>query len=111
MNAAAAAPEVIEGTWEEIVREAHRFKGRRLRVAILPNGERHEDTRPGTQNAPSGLTITLPPTGRYAARLSERLAAEATNDPEEIRKAQEELDEMMRSMNEERIRSGAEPIF
>jgi len=111
MNDTMPAAQVIEGTWEEIVREAHRFNGRRLRVAILPVEERQEDTGPGTQNAPSGLTITLPPTGRYAARLSERLAAEASDDPEEIRQAQEDLDEMMRRMNEERIRSGAEPIF
>ena len=53
----------------------------------------------------------FPPTGRAAPWIRARLAAEATDDPEEIRKDQEELDEMKRSMNEERLRSGAEPIF
>lgn len=32
-----AAPEIIEGTWDEIARQASRFQGRRLRVAILPD--------------------------------------------------------------------------
>lgn len=53
----------------------------------------------------------FPPTGRAANRLRARLVAEATDDPETIREAQEALDEMKRSMNEERHRSGAESLF
>jgi hypothetical protein len=62
---------------------------------------------------PVGTTVgvVFPPTGRAAARLRARLAAEATDDPETIRQAQEALDAMKRSMNAERQRSGAEPIF
>ena len=33
------AREIVEGTWEEISRQATRFNGHRLRVAILPDGE------------------------------------------------------------------------
>lgn len=53
----------------------------------------------------------FPATGRAAGRLRARLAAEATDDPEAIREAQEALDEMKRSMNAERESSGAEPVF
>lgn len=67
-----------------------------------------------TQYLPStetSVSAMFPPTGRAAARLRARLAAEATDDPETIRKAQDALDDMKRSMNAERQRSGAEPIF
>ena len=55
--------------------------------------------------------VQLRPPGRAAQRLRDRLVAEATDDPQEIQSAQESLDEMKRSMNAERTRSGAEPIF
>ena len=32
-----AVQDVIEGTWDEIVQEASRFHGHRLRVLVLPN--------------------------------------------------------------------------
>lgn len=99
-----ATPEVVEGTWEEISLQSAKFNGHRPRVTILPDEEPEKSDYDGTLR-------TLPPTGRGAARLRARLAAKATDDPEEIRKAQEELDEMKRSMNAERQRSGAEQIF
>jgi hypothetical protein len=34
------APETIEGTWEEISRQADRLNGHRLRVTILPDSEK-----------------------------------------------------------------------
>jgi len=56
-------------------------------------------------------TIVFPPPGRGAAYLRARLAEEATDDPEEIRKAQEELDEFKRSMNATRKEGGAQLLF
>ena len=63
---------------------------------------------PSVETSP---TISLPATGRAAARLRQRLAAEATEDPETIRLAEVALEEMKQSMNAERLRSGAGPIF
>ena len=34
-----AAPEVLEGTWDEIAQQADRLAGRRLRVVVLPDKE------------------------------------------------------------------------
>ena len=51
------------------------------------------------------------PTARAAVYLKSRLQAEATDDPEEIRQAQADLDEMKNTLNAERSRSGAAPIF
>ena len=53
----------------------------------------------------------FPPPGRAVAYLVARLRDEATDDPEEIRQAQEELDEIRRNLNAERALGGAEPIW
>jgi hypothetical protein len=45
------------------------------------------------------------------ALLQSWLDEDATDDPEEIRKAQEELDEFKRAINEERERAGARRIY
>lgn len=96
--------QIIEGTWEEIAELAPKLRGYRLRVTILP----------ATQPEPNLLNAT---TRRYAARmkaseyLSARLAAEATDAPEEIRQAEAELEELKRSMKENRRIEGAESIF
>ena len=37
--AAISTPEIIEGTWEEISKQAPKFDGHRLRVVILPDAE------------------------------------------------------------------------
>ena len=44
------------------------------------------------------------------AWLDKRLAEEATNNPEEIRKAQDELDELKRNMNANRTAAGEEHL-
>lgn len=58
-----------------------------------------------------GLLVDLAPPGRAAEYLRARMAREATEDPEEVHKADADVEDMMRSMNDERRRSGAEPIF
>ena len=55
-----------------------------------------------TPNSAPAAPFGFPPTGRFADYMRERLADEATDDPEEIRKAEEELAEMKWNMNEER---------
>lgn len=45
------------------------------------------------------------------ALLESWLREDATDDPEEIRKAQEELDEFKRAINAERDRAGARRMF
>ena len=95
MNAQYLSSE-IEGTWDEIAKLAPQFNGHRLRVTILPK------VSPIILGAPVSEVI---------AYLQARLHDEATDDPEKILAAQQELDEMKQSMNAERFRSGAEPIF
>ena len=36
---ATTSPEIIEGTWEEISKQAPKFNGHRLRVIMLPDAE------------------------------------------------------------------------
>lgn len=43
---------VIEGTWEELARQAERFSGKRLRVTVLGAGERREDAPNGPASLP-----------------------------------------------------------
>jgi len=45
------------------------------------------------------------------AYLDRRLKEEATDDPEEIRKADAELEELMENLNRNRIESGERPLF
>ena len=45
------------------------------------------------------------------AYLKQRIAEEATNDPEEIRKANAEVNELMGNLNRNRIEAGERPLF
>lgn len=45
------------------------------------------------------------------AYLKQRIAEEATDDPEEIRKADAEVQELMENLNRNRIESGEKPLF
>ena len=45
------------------------------------------------------------------AQLQAWLKEEATDDPEEIRKAEAEVNELMESLNRNRIESGERPLF
>jgi len=86
--------ETLEGTWEEVVLQTAKLDGHRVRVTILPDSVKA-------------------PTGRYAARVRAALARQADMDatPEEIAEAEREMRERMESLNEDRRRSGAEPLF
>jgi hypothetical protein len=96
-------PETIEGTWEEIQRQASKFNGHRLRVTILPAASSTISAKP---------IVELRPTGRYAVRIRAEMEAESeTPTPEEIAEAEREIEEMKQNMNENRRRDGAEPIF
>jgi hypothetical protein len=78
-----AAPEVIEGAWEEVSRQSGKLNGHRVRVTILPD---EEQQLRDTENA---AAITY---------LQERLK-KALTDPEEIRQAEAELEELHRNLN------------
>ena len=45
------------------------------------------------------------------AYLKQRIAEDATEDPEEIRKADAEVQELMESLNRNRIEAGERPLF
>ncbi|MGO8671131.1 MAG: hypothetical protein ACLQVD_07185 [Capsulimonadaceae bacterium] len=45
------------------------------------------------------------------AYLRKRIADEATDDPEEIRKADAEVEELIQNLNRNRIESGESPLF
>jgi membrane protein insertase Oxa1/YidC/SpoIIIJ len=93
---------LIEGTWEEVSRHAQEFGGRRLRVMILP------DTEPTSMSQEKHST-----TGKYARRMQPLLEEIAKIVPSESDKmlAEKELQDFMTTLNENRRRDGAEPIF
>lgn len=45
------------------------------------------------------------------AYLKQRIAEDATDDPEEIRKADAEVQELMENLNRNRIEAGERPLF
>ncbi len=45
------------------------------------------------------------------AYLKQRIADDATDDPEEIRKADAEVQELMENLNRNRIEAGERPLF
>jgi len=45
------------------------------------------------------------------AYLQQKLERDATDDPEEIRKAEADVDELIQNLNRNRIDSGERPIF
>lgn len=90
-----AAPEVIEGAWEEVSRQSAKLNGHRVRVTILPDEEQQSL---GTENA---AAITY---------LQERLK-EALTDPEVIRQAEADLEELHRNLNRNRVEADERPLF
>lgn len=95
MPAGATAPQIIEGTWEEISRQGAKLNGHRVRVEILPD------------------EINKASTGRYAARMRPLLEEAAAVSPttEEREQAEREVQQLKDALNENRRLDGAEPIF
>jgi hypothetical protein len=89
-------PETIEGTWEEISRQADKLSGHRLRVTILPGAAREP-----ALDAENAAAI---------AYLQERLQ-NAPTDPDRIRQAEAELEELHQNLNKNRIEAGERPLF
>lgn len=63
---------------------------------------------PSVQTAPPPLTEKKAATIAY---LKQRIAEDATEDPEEIRKADAEVQELMENLDRNRIESGERPLF
>ncbi len=94
-------PEVIEGTGEELIELLNRHPDDRYRlVKITENGGSMEKSEP--IDAENLAAIAL---------LNSYLEMEATDDPEEIRRAEEELGEFKRNMNANRASTGERPVF
>ena len=90
--------DAFEGTSEEVAEYVSKFPGRRMRVQLL------------TVDAPV-VPIALKPTGRYAARMRKILNELPPSTPEQKLRAEEELKELKRRLNENRRRDGAEILF
>ena len=92
--------DIYEGTWEEIQQLAPRFNGHTLRVQVVAE--------------PVSWPISLVPVAQTLACLKAELAEmelEPNPAQEEIQKAEEELLELKRNLNENRRRDGAEILF
>jgi hypothetical protein len=91
----------IQGILEEVPRYAETMNGRLLSVCVLPD------------DAPSdGAPVQFSPTGRYATRVRKTLRQQAgVPDAGETTGAERDLQDLMDSLNENRRRAGAEPIF
>ena len=95
----ATAPETIEGTWEEISRQADKLSGHRLRVTILPGAAQAQET--AALDAENVAAI---------AYLQEPLQNVPT-DPDRVRQAEAELEELHQNLNKNRIEAGERPLF
>lgn len=102
MEKVTLAEEVYEGTWEELKKLKERFNGRRLRVTILSKKPRDE----------SKASPFVKPTKDLGEYLRDALSS-APRDPtpEQIAEAEAEEKELIRNLNENRRRDGADPIY
>jgi hypothetical protein len=94
-------PDTIEGTWEEISRQADKLSGHRLRVTILPGAAAQAQEEPAALDAENVAAI---------AYLQERLQNVPT-DPDRVRQAEAELEELHQNLNKNRIEAGERPLF
>lgn len=100
MENATIEPEFYEGTWEELKKLAPRFNGRKLRVTILSKQQQ------------AGTSTFVKPTQDLGEFLRDTIAsAPRKPTPEEIAQAEAEEKELIRNLNENRRRDGAEPIY
>jgi hypothetical protein len=71
--------EVLEGTWEELAAHADEFKGRRLRLIVLPEGTE------ATASTPDEAVLREAAARLFAAAdSSERIPGEASTDPRKV---------------------------
>ena len=95
----AAAQQIIQGTWDDIVTHADEFRGRQLTVIVTEEPPLGTPLAPLDDKATSLLTY-----------LSGRLA-NALTDPDEIREAEAEQAELLRRLNQNRIEAGESPLI
>ena len=95
----AIAPQIIQGSWEEIAAHAPEFEGRKLTLIV-------SEEQP--ENAPSPVIDEK--TASLILYLQERLK-NAPTDPELIRQAEDELAELHQNLNKNRIEAGERPLF
>ena len=94
--------QVLEGTWEEVQLRAAEFKGRHVKLIV------------SDEPAPVSQESSVPPLDPKATAailfLQEKMKR-ALTDPEEIRKAEAELDELHRNLDANRRAAGERPLF
>lgn len=90
-----AEQQVLEGTWEEIALHAEDLKGRHVKIIV--------SDRP----APAGIEEQDP----TIALLESWLREDATDDPEEIRRAEQDLAQFKRDMNAARKEAGERLLY
>ena len=95
----AIAPQIIQGTWEDIAAHAEEFQGRQLTLIV---SEREPDNAPSPALDPKAASLIL--------YLQERLK-NALTDPEEIKQAEREQEELLHNLNKNRMDAGERPLF
>jgi len=62
----------------------------------------------GSRNSPANVTAK---NAAAIAMFDKWIAEDATDDPEELRKADQEVEELMQSLNRNRVESGERSLF
>ena len=104
MPMAPRAQQIIHGTWDDIAARAAELRGRQLTLIVAE--ERPEGAAAATPLFPT-------PDAENAAAiayLQERLKG-APADPEAVRRAEDELEELHRNLDRNRIEAGERPLF
>ena len=84
-------------TWEELMRH---------RSEIAPDAVLEVKVY-----APEAKPVVSAKNAAAIAYLKQRIAEDATDDPEEIRQADAEVQELMENLNRNRIEAGERPLF
>ena len=95
----AIAPQIIQGTWEDIAAHAEEFQGRQL--TLIVSEQEPDKALPPVIDEKSAALILY---------LQERLK-NALTDPEEIKQAEREQEELLHNLNKNRLDAGERPLF
>lgn len=98
----------LEPEMEERLREMAARQGKPVETYLLDLAER--DARNGTRSNPAAPN-GAPPLGSLAEMFAQWREEDATDDPEELRRADEELEELKANLNANRAANGERLLF
>jgi hypothetical protein len=96
----APAPQILQGSWEDVAAHADEFRGRQVTLIVAAE-------------YPAGVPVPIAVDAENAAAIAylhQRLR-DAPTSSDAIRRAEDELEELHTSLNANRLEAGERPLF